>query len=165
MFSSVKVQQLKVTIMSFQVIVLLCDASSKFNLCEVLEETLLPLCVRSIYADIGLITQNNDLIVYQRSTTNSMKQVYLQPVNAIHVLASIAASSLQKSGGRLTSKIVSTLALELSTLILEMLRQLPNYVATAIRVLFPVVLCLVNEVSGALICVHGKEFKLSWYIF
>jgi hypothetical protein len=157
----VKVQQLKVTIMSFQVVVLLCSASSKFHLWEVLEETLIPLCLRSIYADIGLITPN-DSVLYQRSMENSMKQVYLQQVNVIHVLASLAASSLQKSGERLTSKIVSTLAVELSTLVLEMLRQLPNYVATAIRVLFPVVLCLINEVSGSLVCVHGKEFTLSW---
>ncbi|XP_078155872.1 tRNA/rRNA methyltransferase (SpoU) family protein [Carex rostrata] len=148
-----------------QVIVLLCCASLKFNLLEVMEETLIPLCLRSIYVDIGLITQNNDSVMYPRSTENSMKQVYLHPVNAIHVLASVAASSLQKSGGRLTSKIVPTLAWELSTLIHELLRQLPNYLATAIRVLLPVVLCLVNEVSGALVCVRGKEYKLSWFSF
>lgn len=130
-----------------------------------MEETLIPLCLRSIYVDIGLITQNNDSVMYPRNTENSMKQVCLQPVNAIHVLASVAASSLQKSGGRLTSKIAPTLAWELSTLIHELLRQLPNYLATAIRVLFPVVLCLVNEVSGALVCVRGKEYKLSWYFF
>ncbi|KAJ4784544.1 tRNA/rRNA methyltransferase (SpoU) family protein [Rhynchospora pubera] len=148
-----------------QVILLLCGASSNYNLLEVQEETLIPLCLRSLYSDMGLMTQNCDSVLYHWSITDSVKQIYLQPVTAIHVLASVAASLLQKSGSKLTSKIVPTLAWELSTLVLKMLKELSNYVATAIRVLFPVVLYLIDEVSGALVCVHGKEYKISWFSF
>ncbi|KAJ3681791.1 hypothetical protein LUZ60_014364 [Juncus effusus] len=144
-----------------QIIQILCDSASKHQAWNPLEETLIPLCLKSVYLKLGPIQNNNNPTIYQCYPTDLVHLGPLQAEIAIHVLTSIMGSILRIKKDILTLEMVYNITWDLSNLVLVVFKQSAEYRSLVIRVLLPIVLCALNEVCLIEVFVRGKRYTLS----
>ncbi|WOL09568.1 hypothetical protein Cni_G18321 [Canna indica] len=158
---------------------LFCDLVSTTQCWELMEATLVPFCLRSLGVIVGM-TQSEVSAAYKWKIDDIVEQDYdgvavgALPLRIVcRLLTSLLVSAMrcrkevQSSGQKLVvgchslDCFVNNLTWDLSRLALEVLLQSSDHRSCAVRLLLPVVISTLNELSLVTVWVQGSQYSLS----
>ncbi|XP_072962129.1 uncharacterized protein [Typha angustifolia] len=160
-----------------QIVGLLCNAVSKNQSWEVVGETIVRFCLRSVGLGVGLV-RNDELAVYHWSNEEFFDQNFDEvslgslPLSmACRALTYLTDSALRRrekisvDGCSSLDILVQNLTWDLSRLALGMLRQSAEYRSCAVNMILPVVLRSLNEISHVTVFICGSQYTISRFSF
>lgn len=157
--------------------VLFCDVVSKIQPWELMGVTLVPFCLRSLRLSLG-IYESEDLATYQWKIDNVDQDYNSIPLGALplqsgcRVLKSLLLSAMRCKEmlvlGQCSAEeedilvcFINNLTWDLSRLVLGVHMQNSEHRSSAVRMLLPVIIRCLYELSPVIVWVQGSLCRLS----